>query len=115
MARLRERLPVLAAVPLVLLVTFGVLASLVRRVGTTDDLRRAVIRGDVSKVQELVATGADPEDRLWWGRSAIDVAREEHGPQQAALLRLLERPLSPLATNTLRREAGARGPTRRWP
>lgn len=83
---LRERLPVLAAIPLVLAVTFGVLASLARRVGATNNLRRAVIRGDAAAVRHLLAEGADPRDRLWWGRSALDVAHQERHPEIEELL-----------------------------
>jgi hypothetical protein len=89
-ARPKEALPVLAAAPLAVLITFGVLAELARRVSSTNDLRRAVIREDVPKVRELIAEGADPSDRLWWGASALDVARDQEGPRHAELLSALQ-------------------------
>jgi hypothetical protein len=88
--RLKEALPSLAAAPLAVVITFGVLAELARRVGSTNDLRRAVIREDTPKVRELMGEGADPTDRLWWGASALEVAREQVGPRHAELLSALD-------------------------
>ena len=60
--------------------TAGVLANLARRVGETNDLRRAVIRGDTARVEWMVRSGVDPRDRLWWRESALDTARRELPP-----------------------------------
>jgi hypothetical protein len=88
--RLKNALPALAAAPLAVVITFGVLAELARRVGSTNDLRRAVIREDLPKIRDLIAEGADPTDRLWWGASATDVARDQEGPRRAELLSALQ-------------------------
>ncbi len=53
------------------LVFFGALAE---RVGQTNTLRRAVVRGDVKGVERAFSTGARGGDRFWWGVSARDVA-----------------------------------------
>lgn len=53
------------------------LVSLVKRVGQTNDLRRAVVRGDASGVRTLAAQGVDVNDRLWWGDSPLELARKQ--------------------------------------
>lgn len=86
----RLRLLPAAGAAAVVICTVLVLGSLANRVGHTNSLRRAVIRGDVPMVRELIAHGADPRDRLWWGKSALDVAREEQGPRRGEVLRALQ-------------------------
>ncbi len=81
--------PVLGGL-LACVVVGAVLVSLMRRVGLTNDLRRAVIRHDVAKVRELIRSGADPHDRLWWGRSAIDAARDDPELRAAELPAILQ-------------------------
>lgn len=76
----RNRTTTLAAVAVLLVAFLGtsaLLGSLVVRVGQTNALRRAVIRGDASMVRTLVRQGANPRDALWWGTTPLEAARTQ--------------------------------------
>jgi hypothetical protein len=60
------------------LVTAVALSSavyLIGHVGSTNSLRRAVLRGDQRTAEHLIRSGADPRDRFWWGVSASEADR----------------------------------------
>jgi hypothetical protein len=68
----------LAEVVAAVLVTGIVLGGeflLIERVGSTNSLRRAVVRGDHRMAEKLIREGADPNDRLWWGVSAAELEK----------------------------------------
>ncbi len=48
---------------------------LMERVGSTNSLRRAVVRGDQRTTDQLIRQGADPNDRFWWGVSAAEAGK----------------------------------------
>ena len=56
-------------------VVLGGAFSLVERVGSTNSLRRAMVRGDDRLAEKLIRDGADPHDRFWWGISAAEAGR----------------------------------------
>lgn len=81
--------PLLAV--LVTVATLALLASLTRRVGETNALRRAVVRGDVAAVRKQIAQGVNVNDRLWWGTSTLAVARRAgNDPAHQEVVRILE-------------------------
>jgi hypothetical protein len=48
---------------------------LIDRVGSTNSLRRAMVRGDHRMADHLIRQGADPNDRFWWGVSAAEAGK----------------------------------------
>ena len=76
---------------LVTVATFALLASLMQRVGETNVLRRAVVRGDAVAVRKQIAHGVNVNDRLWWGTSTLTVARRAgNSPAHWEVVRILE-------------------------
>jgi hypothetical protein len=57
------------------LLTLWLAGSLIGRVGESNDLRRAILRGDEAGVRRQVARGVDVNDGLWWGSRPLRLAR----------------------------------------
>jgi hypothetical protein len=61
------------------------------QVETTRRLRQAVLLGDVRAVQTLLADGADPQDRLIWRETPLELAqRVARGNEHHPVLVVLE-------------------------
>jgi hypothetical protein len=56
-------------------IALGGAFMLVDRVGSTNSLRRAMVRGDHQMADQLIRQGADPNDRFWWGVSAKEAGK----------------------------------------
>ncbi|MCC2668160.1 MAG: hypothetical protein K0Q72_631 [Armatimonadetes bacterium] len=79
----------------------GVLASLaatlvlcgylIERVGSTNALRQAIVRGDAREVKAQLDSGADVNDAFWWRSRPLRLARRASGgPGQPQIVRMLE-------------------------
>ena len=69
-----------AAGIVLVLVTLLLLGHLGKRVGETNALRRAIIRGDVASLNKQIAAGADVEDGFWWGSTPLELAQAQADP-----------------------------------
>jgi hypothetical protein len=81
--------PVLALVAT--MTALVVCGSLIQRIGESNALRRAIVRGDAGQVKRLVAQGVDVNDGLWWGSRPLEVARTQtDGKHRPVVVRVLK-------------------------
>jgi hypothetical protein len=71
--------------------TLGLCLYLIGRVGATNMLRQAIVRGDAESVRQQLDGGANVNDAFWWGSRPLRLARRASGgADQKRIVRMLE-------------------------
>jgi hypothetical protein len=64
---------------------------LIGRVGSTNAMRQAIVRGDAAAVGVQIRAGSDVNDAFWWGVRPLKLARRATGgPERAQVIQALK-------------------------